>query len=450
MNKKLKIFETFAGYGSQAIALKNIGIEIDEENSFISEWTTDAIIAYASIHQPKWLEQTIGDFDYLSKEDMIKYLLANYTLSTEKKKVEGSYIPIDEKSYMRMKEDYIRTLLASVKISNNLGSIMDVKGEQVKGMDLLTYSFPCQDLSIAGKGAGIKEGTRSGLLFQIERILEEQSFEDRPQILLMENVKNLVGKNNKESFEVWIEKLKDLGYMNSWQVLNAKDYGVPQNRERVFMVSTKRKVGQTYSVDATGYTFPPKQELNLRLKDFLEDNVDESYYLSDEHIAKILDFNKTEEILNNKKLILGINPTSQTYKSDNIVHGENWIISTLRAGNGLQLVAIATSVYKNYFYIQPQANGEPYAGDGLSNRIWKTDNHIGTIDTGGKKILESIIPFRIRKITEREALRLMGLNDTHITNLFKHITTKSARYKLAGNSIVVPVLEAIFKEMYNV
>ena len=121
---------------------------------------------------------------------------------------------------------------------NNLGDIKRIKA--LPSADLWTYSFPCQDISVAGKGAGIKEGTRSGLLFEVERLLNVANEEGTlPKYLLLENVKNLVSKKFKADFDRWLDFLSSLGYTNYWQILNAKDYGIPQNRERVFCVSLR-------------------------------------------------------------------------------------------------------------------------------------------------------------------------------------------------------------------
>ena len=140
---------------------------------------------------------------------------------------------------------------------------------------IMTYSFPCQDLSIAGNQAGMTKGsgTRSGLLWEVERLLDECT--EKPQVLLMENVPQVIGKKNIEDFHKWIHRLEELGYSNYVELLNAKDFGIPQNRLRCFMVS----ILGDYS-----YTFPKPIPLEKRLKDVLEDEVDEKYYLSDKMI----------------------------------------------------------------------------------------------------------------------------------------------------------------------
>lgn len=159
--------------------------------------------------------------------------------------------------------------------TENLGDICKVDETKLPYYDLITYSSPCQDFSVAGlqKGGDKDSGTRSSLLWECERIIKAV----KPKYLLMENVKNLVGKQHKHNFIAWLDTLDALGYNNYWQVLNAKDYGIPQNRERVFVVSIRKDIQQ-------GYTFPEKIPLEKRLKDVLETNVDEKYYLSEKLI----------------------------------------------------------------------------------------------------------------------------------------------------------------------
>lgn len=161
----------------------------------------------------------------------------------------------------------------------NFGDIREIKS--LPDADLWTYSFPCQDISVAGKGAGIKEGTRSGLLFEVERLLITASENGNlPKYLLLENVKNLVSKKFKADFDRWLYFLSLLGYTNYWQILNAKDYGIPQNRERVFCVSIRG--------EHNPFKFPEKRELKLRLRDMIDEVVDEKYYLKESTIRSIV------------------------------------------------------------------------------------------------------------------------------------------------------------------
>ena len=222
----IKVFEGFAGIGTQRMALKNLGIE--HEVIGISEIDKYAIKSYESIH---------GE-------------------------------------------------------TKNFGDISKINTEDLPEFDLFTYSFPCQDISLAGLGKGLDQGseTRSSLLWECERIIKNK----KPKYLLMENVKNLVGKRHIDNFNKWLDLLKDLGYTNYWDILNAKDYGVPQNRERVFVVSILD--------DVLGYKFPKPKELKLRLRDLLENEVDKKYYLSQEQVDRIRfsDFNQEKKRIQDK------------------------------------------------------------------------------------------------------------------------------------------------------
>lgn len=216
----LRVFEAFAGYGSQAMALQR-------------------------------LKEAFPDFDYtvVGISEIEKSAIAAY------KAVHGD--------------------------CPNFGDItkIDWGGQQVPDFELFTYSFPCTDISAAGLQRGFTEGsgTRSSLLWECAKAIQAK----RPKYLLMENVKALIQKKFMPEFNRWIDWLSQQGYRNFYQVLNAKNYGIPQNRERVFMVSI-------LDSDAA-YSFPEPFPLEKRLVDVLEDKVDESYYLSDDRVAKILE-----------------------------------------------------------------------------------------------------------------------------------------------------------------
>ena len=179
--------------------------------------------------------------------------------------------------------------------THNYGDISKI--DRLDYADLLVYSSPCVDFSLAGKQAGLIDTdgkqTRSGLLLEVGRLLMKMSDEGiLPKYLLMENVKNLVGKKFKPAFDIWLKALESIGYNNYWKVLNAKDYGVPQNRERVFVVSIRK------DVDTHGYTFPEPFKLERRLKDVLETNVDEKYYLKQELVETFIERLAKREVSN--------------------------------------------------------------------------------------------------------------------------------------------------------
>lgn len=169
----------------------------------------------------------------------------------------------------------------------NYGDIEKIDWGQVPEIDLFTYSFPCQDISSAGKQRGLSAGggTRSGLLWECEKAIAAK----RPKFLLMENVKNLVSKTFKPDFQAWLELLKSYGYDTWWQVCNAKNYGVPQNRERVFAISYRKDLG------LPPYVFPEPFPLDKCLEDILEDDVEDKYYLSDDRVEGLIESNLKEQ-----------------------------------------------------------------------------------------------------------------------------------------------------------
>ena len=270
ITKPIRLIELFSGYGSQALALKYLNQPFEHWKT--CEWAVKSIQAYKDIHF------TNDDNDYskgLTKEEVENYLFS--------KGISANYnSPMTYEQVKKLGEQKQREIYNNIQATHNLVNIQQVKGEDLELVDtdnhcyVMTYSFPCQDLSLAGlgKGMGKGEGTRSGMLWEVERILDEIICGGGrpPQVLLMENVPEVVGTKNMPHFAKWLEKLESIGYKCYWEILNAKDYGVPQNRERCFMVSI---LGDYY------YEFPEKEKLNKKLKDILEEEVDEKFYLSE-------------------------------------------------------------------------------------------------------------------------------------------------------------------------
>lgn len=298
----------------------------------------------------------------------------------------------------------------------NYGDISKINPKDLPKMDLFTYSFPCQDLSIAGKQEGIiRNKTRSGLLYECEKIIEHC----KPKYLLLENVKNLVGKKHIDDFNKWLKYLESLGYTNYWKIINAKDF-VPQNRERVFVVSI---LGEHKP-----YKFPEVEKTNMVLKDILEDEVDEKYYMD-----------KPFQLVNKgnvKAEFTGIN-----FEQSKRIHGTDSHFQCLgakdRGSNNILVKARLT----DFAYKQ-------------TSQVLGSDGICTTLDTmqGGHrqpKILTNTTDnYRVRKITPKEAFRLMGVSDEDIDKIRSANISNSQQYKQAGNSIVVPVLESIFKELF--
>lgn len=223
-SKKLRVFEAFAGIGAQSIALKRLGVNYEVVG--ISEWFVDALNCYDILNCNQNEEINVPSYD-----EQLTYL-NNYTFSRDSMK------PSNLKG-MRKKE--VKRLYISNHRTKNYGSILDIKGKDLPDIDLLVYSFPCQDLSTGGNNKGMKKGsgTRSGLLWEIERILIELNEEDRlPEFLLMENVTTITAKSNEEDLNKWLTFLESLGYENDdCMKLNALSFGIPQDRKRAFIVS---------------------------------------------------------------------------------------------------------------------------------------------------------------------------------------------------------------------
>lgn len=495
----LRLIELFAGIGSQTQALKNVGVP--HTVVAISEIDKNAIKSYTALH--------------------------------------GETV--------------------------NLGDIKEIW--ELPEADFWTYSFPCQDISVAGHGAGIKEGTQSGLLLEVERLLKVAAEKGTlPKYLLLENVKNLVSKKFKADFDSWLSFLSSLGYTNYWKVLNAKDYGIPQHRERVFCVSIRG--------EHTAFVFPEKRELTLRLKDMIDEHVDERYYLKESTIRSIVTskFNsrrdsirrpsdyayclrardcyepqcvqvgdvvgeKWEKMHEMSRRVFqtdGISPTMHcagggntepkivamrgrnpenpsdrtpgiplkqrlevnekglcnaltTVQKDNLVmdadyvsrkYGEfidekGYIPEMFVAYNKQEVHDVAptltgqcscpsgsSAVLKLEKPIKvkvatKQGYEEATAGDYVNitfpssktkrGRVGKGVAQTLTCGDGNAVITENV---RIRKLTPRECLRLMGWTDEQIDKIESAKVGSTQQYRQAGNGIVVQVLEAIFKALF--
>lgn len=298
IDKPIRLIELFGGYGSQALALKYLGIPF--EHHCLSEWAIKSIGAYKDLH---FSENNIDYSQTFSKTEIVEWLNG---------KISSDYsTPLSIERIERLGEMNIRKIYNNMKACNNLGSITQIKGNDLKIVDtdkycyIMTYSFPCQDLSSAGKGAGMAKGsnTRSGLLWEVERILKE--LKQLPQVLLMENVPEVIGTKNISHFAKWVAVLDELGYKSKWGLLNAKDFEIPQNRNRCFMVSI---LGDYY------YEMPKGFMLDYRLKDFLDKQVDESYYLKE---ARIKLYNLHKE--RNEKNGFGWKPSTGGGYSKNFI-----------------------------------------------------------------------------------------------------------------------------------
>ena len=423
--KPIRLIELFAGIGSQAKSMKNLGI--DFEHWYVCEFDKYAIQSYNAIHN------------------------TNFTTSDV------------------------------TKITANDLKITDTEHFTY----LLTYSFPCQDLSNAGKGRGMEKGsgTRSGLLWEVERLLNECS--ELPQVLLMENVPQVHSVKNKEHFDQWIAFLESKGYSNFWQDLNAKDYGIPQSRNRCYMVSI---------LGEHSFEFPKPIPLDLRLGDLLEQEVDEKYYLSDEAIAgrtnsNFRQYNLEKSLINDKDIHPTIlarydgSPTllkeptelqkevcnkamendlmrpydiiDYTYSNARLGEIASGMIKTKNSTDN-QIANTLTCNAENFGVCVPEPKiirEEPLEREGWhrnAKEVLSTEGLCRTLSTQSNNLATKIKEpqsLRIRKLTPKECWLLMGFDSTDIAKAEK-VCSNTQLYKQAGNSIVVNVLMAIFKELF--
>ena len=370
--EKITVNELFSGIGAQVSALERLGIPCEIKHT--SDIDHNAVLAYASIHCGL-TEELINTYtEYPTREEMARQLTEiNLGYDFQKNKPYNWYRFVNSKS-----KELEKYWLAN-KLSRNLGDIS--KLEHLDYADFWTYSFPCTDISVAGKQEGIKQGqTRSGLLYEVQRLLEKaDKMLALPKYLMLENVKNLVGKKFKPQFDEWVAWLDELGYNTYWRVLNAKDYGVPQNRERVFAISIRK------DIDDGKFELPQPFDNGVRLKDVLEDNVDEKYYLSEDIQNKFI---LTDETLT--KNIIGITkPEYRSIGQRDLVYSENSIMGTLVATDYKQPKQILET---NRCIKVGDLNYYPYE---TSNRIYSKEGISPTLTTmqGGNtepKIAEPI------------------------------------------------------------
>lgn len=379
---RIRVFEAFAGYGSQAIALRRL-----REN------------------YPDFLYQLVG-------------------ISEINKKALKAY----------------RALHGHVR---NFGDIEGIEWGSVPDFDLFTYSFPCQDISLAGKKRGLEEGskTRSSLLWECERAIQEK----RPRFLLMENVKALTFRGNMPHFEEWQQRLESYGYTNHWTILNAKDFGVPQNRERVFMVSV---------LGESSFAFPKGFPLEIRLEDVLEEEVDEMYYVKpiyqDELVEKFYTYAVRYNHLigaDSERIIQLFNLYPKVKGKDceqGRVYSPQGLAPTISAlsGGGLVpkiLLPVNTDRTRACSAITAHLSEAGWS----DYRPFEDGNHAP--HTAVMEFTENI---RIRKLTPMEVGRLMGLKDSEVRKLINARIRNTPLYRMLGNSIVVDVLYHIFHSLF--
>ncbi|RIN55582.1 DNA (cytosine-5-)-methyltransferase [Staphylococcus simulans] len=406
-----KVIETFSGIGSQAQALKNIGIDFSVEA--IVEWEIAAMYAYDIIHNGP---QNLSKYRHHTRESLIQEL-SKYNISNDGKQ------PISNRSLSAMNILQLKAILASIERNNNFVDITAVHAKDLPETDLLTYSFPCQDLSISSywhknfSGIDREANNRSTLLWQIERLLIEYQEEDKelPKFLLMENVSNILSEKHIHNFNEWCDFLQNLGYVNQVYTLDARNFGVPQSRVRTYMISVLADSTDTKN-RITNYFFE---------NDLERQQMDSSQ----------------------------INPISNYLRLDynNEIYRKEAIEST---------PVYTASRKKIHLLNRLLANGDIPDNSKIARTVTtKQDRHpnSGIIEYGDKPLVDTNTEYR--NLTPRECFLLMGFDESSYNNLINNnITVQSERkllstsklIRLAGNSIVVQVLEAIFKQMIEI
>lgn len=408
-----KVFESFSGIGAQAKALERIGIPHEIVNT--CDWDIAAIIAYCQIHKGLI---NVGKYENTT-DAQINDFICRLPLSLDGKQ------PANYRTIKSMPISVKRMLYAAIKETDNLVNITDVHGDDIQDdLDLLTYSFPCQDLSLCGCWHGNKSGisrevnNRSGMLWEIERILKEMNDRHKalPHFLVMENVTNILSATHKADFDDWKAILEKLGYYNKIYRLNAKNFGVPQKRERAYMISV------LCNNDIKRI---------MQLNSYFESNdlEDESTALrySERHFTLksvlCLDYNREEY-----RMEADMNQPNDTPSREKILR-EN---EMLYDGNTIKDICVNTVTTKQ--------DRNPNSG-----LIMYSNNAVGKT--------------RWRYLTPRECFILMGFDEIDFERAVsmnpeyvkgKKILSNEKLTKLAGNSICVDVLTAIFKQIIEI
>lgn len=409
------IVELFSGIGSQAKALKNIGMEIFTVGT--CEWDVHALVAYDAIHNSPDLP-----FEVLKlKEDLLEKLQP-YTLSNNgKNAMEFSML----KTYS---VDALRRIYAAIIRSKNFVDVSTLKGDKLPdGIDILTYSFPCQDLSNVGafhgynKGIDKNSGSRSSLLWQVGRILKEMGDSNKklPRYLLMENVPTLLSKRHLDNFKLWMDELKGLGYLNKYYLLNASDFGLPQNRPRLLMISVY--VGDDEERSKAVYDY---FEVKKESKHVIDDYQKSSYYKE----IKVDDLYRINYA--NKQLF---DEAVACTPNDTPSRREIW-------NDNPQLVLEGNRINSIYNVIRTITT--------------KQDRH----PNSGNLYFDSKIDgkSKFRYLTPRECFLFMGFTDADYESVVKNnpdvhlhnkLFTRDKVIRMAGNSIPVKLLEGIFLQI---
>ena len=429
------------------------------------------VVSYAAIHCGLTNEMINNYEDYPSKEEMVEQLTQK-RLGYDFKKDE----PYDWAKLSRKKDKTkgIEKYWLADKLSHNLGDMMQIKA--LPNCDMLTYSTPCTDLSIAGKQEGLKwtcqdcgyeydpskldvntrytcpnceshniKSTRSGLLYEVERLLvKAKENNNLPRYLLMENVDALVSKKYIDSFNDWIDRLDNLGYNSYFQTINAKNTGIPQNRNRIFCISIIK------DIDTKQFEFPKPFDTGIRLKDLLEtdEEVLEKYFLSDEVQRRLQITDPKFE----KNIVGTTKPEFRTIGQRDLVYQEDSIMGALVATDYKQPKQILVATNEP-IHIADLCSEKFQRMHEQSRRVYSEEGIAPAMHTCGGGNTEPKVErdnLRIvRKLTPKEAHRLMGFDDVDYENCKAVGMSDTQGYKQSGNSIVTNCIALLMEHLYK-
>lgn len=448
------MIELFSGIGAQIRGTDNTGLwDCTVVNT--SDIDKDAMVSYAAVHCGLTNELIDTYAEYPTREEMAQYLTDRNIGFDFKKNQPYDWFKLAKRKNNELNKYYLACIL-----SHNLGDISSIKS--LEYADFWTYSFPCQDISVAGNQAGIVKGqTRSGLLYEVERLLETAVQNgNQPKYLLLENVKNLVGKQFKAQFDEWLNRLDELGYNTYWQVVNGKDCGIPQNRERVFALSIRK------DIDNLKFGFATPFDNGLRLRDMLQSKVEDTYFLSEEIQER---FNLTDDTFT-KSIVGTTKPEFRTIGQRDLVYQKDGVMGTLVATDYKQPKQILDNQEECQKYVNNISDKYSFAKrkaqdmlneNGNLPEMFNPYNNYEVTDFAPTQtsccdrsastatVLKKESNYRIRKLTPTECWRLMGFNDDDVEKSRALKMSDTALYKQAGNSIITNCISLIMEHLYK-
>lgn len=421
MKNIYNLVELFSGIGSQARALQNIGIQTNIQAT--CEWDIHAFIAYDAIHEST---KNLPNIEAMSKEDILKQL-KSYTLSNNGKET------MSFSTLRTYSADVLKRILTAIIRTKNFVDISNLKGIQMPdNTDILTYSFPCQDLSNVGafhgynKGIDKDSGSRSSLLWQVGRILSEMKTENKllPRYLIMENVPTLLSDRHKSNFDVWLKELEDFGYISKYLLVNAINYGIPQNRPRLLMISVFVGGNKRLKTEIQAYF----DKWGNKDEEYIVQEYKNSKYYKPKTISQLLRIPQNpDSVLWQEAVACTPNDTISRRK----IWNENPKIVNER-GDIMEEQFIRTITTKQDRHPN---SGNIYFDSGIEGR--------------GK----------FRYLTPRECLLFMGFTDRDYDKIQENNPEQRVRSRLfprdkiirmAGNSIPVKMLEGFFYQLYKI